>query len=157
VTEKTKIKLDHVISKFSDEYKALFQEITEHIISLGYTAKVNVKETYADFVKSKHGKTIMKIECGYDNPQIPRLSIRFDALPVCSGHFQEAIEHFIEGCPSCRKCNGRFGNKYVLSDGREVFPCRATIYMPFFNTDTLSEVKEALSIQDDFLIKHHSK
>ena len=150
MTEKTRIKLDSVISKFLDEYRDLYRELVEYVVSLGYSAKVNAKETYADFVKSKHGKTIMKIECGYENPAIPRLSIRFDALSVCSGNFQKAIERFIEGCPNCRKCNGRFGNRYLLSDGREVFPCRATIYMPSFG---LLEVKEALKLQDDFLMK----
>jgi len=157
MTEKTKIKLNNVISKFSKEYQGLFREIAEYIISLGYNPKVNAGETYADFIKSKHGKTIMKIEMGYDNPSIPRLSIRFDALPVCSGIFQEAIEHFIERCSRCRKCTGKLGNKYVLPDGREIFPCRAVIYMPFFNADNLSEVKDALKMQDDFLMTHCSK
>jgi hypothetical protein len=155
MAEKTKIKLDNVICKFSKENQELFRELTEYIVSLGYNPKVNARET--DFIKSKHGKTIMKIETGYGSSPVPRLNIRFDAMPVCIGIFQEAIEHFIERCSRCRKCTGKLGNKYVLPDGRETFPCRAVIYMPFFNADNLSEVKDALKMQDDFLMTHCSK
>ena len=157
MTEKTRIKLDNVISKFPAEYQESYRGITEYVISLGYNPKVNAGETYADFVKSKHGKIIMKIECGYEKPpasKIPRLNIRFDVLPTLFGMFEDAFLQFKKShCPKCGKCNGKFGLKYMLSNENEVYTCRSTIYIPSFNTDNISEIKEVLKAQDEHLIR----
>jgi len=160
MTEKQKVKVNNVIQKFPNEYNELFQEIVEYITSLGYIPKVNANETYADFIKNKHGRVIMKIECGYEKPpaiKIPRLNIRLDALPKCTGIFEEAVLHFKKTfCPKCGKCDGKYGLNYVLSNGGEIYTCRHTIHIPSFNTDTISEIKQALKIQDDYLLKNYS-
>ena len=156
MTEKSKIKLDNVISKFPDEYKELFKEIVEYVISLGYNPKVNINETYVDFVKSKHGKIIMKIECGYEKSpaiKIPRLNIRFDALPNLYGIFEEAVLYYKKvNCSRCGKCDGKHGLKYILSNKNEVYICRYTIYIPTFNITNILLIKEALKIQDHYLM-----
>ena len=160
MTEKTKIKLNNVISKFPNEYQELYRDITEHVISLGYNPKVNAGETYADFVKSKHGKIIMKIECGYEKPpllKIPRLNIRFDVLSILSGIFEDAFLQYKKShCPKCGKCDGKFGVKYILSSKNEVYTCRSTIYIPSFDACNLTEIKEVLKTQDEHLIKLYS-
>ena len=157
MTEKARIKLENVISKFPAEYQELYRNIAEYVISLGYSPKVNAGETYADFVKSKHGKIIMKIECGYEKPpalKIPRINIRFDVLPNLSGMFEDAVLQFKKShCPKCGKCNGTFGVKYTLSNEKEVYTCRSTIYMPSFDTNNLSEIKEVLKAQDEHLVR----
>jgi len=160
MTEKTRIKLENVISKFPSEYRESFRNIIEYVISLGYNPKVNAGETYADFVKNKHGKVIMKIENGYEKPpmpKLPRMNIRLDALPVLAGIFQEAILHFKEShCLKCGKCDGKYGLKYILLNGKEVYTCRHTIYIPSFNADNITIIKETLKLQDEYLIKHYS-
>ena len=113
MTEKTRHKLDNVISKFPDEYQPIYREIVDYTVSLGYTAKVNAKETYADFIKSKHGKIRVKIECGYEKPpasKIPRLNIRFDVLPRLFGMFEDASLQFKKShCHKCGKGNVNTG------------------------------------------------
>jgi len=157
MTQKTGIKLENVISKFPKEHQELFRDIAEYVISLGYNPKVNAKETYADFVKSKHGKIILKIECGYEKPpatKIPRLNIRFDVLPKLFGIFEDALLQFKKShCPKCGKCHGKFGLKYTLSNGNEVYTCRSTIYIPSFDTNNMPEIKEVLKAQDEHLIR----
>ena len=157
MTEKTKIKLDTLISKFPDEYRIFFREIAEHAISLGYNPRFNDKISYADFVKSKHGKTILKIS-PYPNCsllRLPALNMRFDGLPVCHGIFQEAAEFSAnaEHCIKCNKCGGSRKIKYTLSDGSEIFGCCQHIRdIPSYSIENLSEIKDALKTQDDYLM-----
>ena len=160
MTEKQKISLDTIISAVSDDYRDSFRQVAEYAISLGYNPKLNAKKTYADFIKSKHGKTLMKIDTDPKFP--PRLAIRFDALPVYSGIFLEAIEYRVDlleqmghkvRCWGCKKCDGTIGYKYKLSDGREGFLCgRGVIDIPSFAAEHISKIKDALKVQDDFLM-----
>ena len=153
MTDKTKIKLDNVIAKFPGEYQPIYREIIDYAVSLGYTAKINKNETYADFIKSKHGKIIMKIECGYKGSQIPRLNLRLDAMHPYEGIFKKALEHRISFCQHCNRCHGSIGIKYVFPNGETGYVCSATIYLPDFSANDIPAVKNALMIQDTFLIQ----
>ena len=159
MTEKQKTALETIISALPDYSQGAFREIAEYAMSLGYTPKLNKKNTYADFIKSKHKKTIMKIDAAY---QAPRLAVRFNALPVCTGIFQMAVEERLKICGSygsCKTCAGTFGDIYTLPNGKKVRICNAVIdvysavsSIPFFSAANIAEIKEALKLQDDFLM-----
>jgi hypothetical protein len=152
MTEKQKVSFEKIIGAIPVNSREAYREVAEYIMSLGYNPRLNGGETYADFIKSKHRKTIMKIETG----KTPRLAIRFDALPVCSGIFKEAVEkRKMSYCPKCKyKCNGNNGisKKYVLPDGRECYICNVVIDIPAFNAENVSKIKEVLKIQDEHLM-----
>lgn len=162
MTEKKLAKIDKLISAISKDDQKPFREVAEYVVTLGYNPKLNGKETYADFIKSKHGKTIMKIDIDPRFP--PRLAIRCDALPAWSGIFYKALEKrvdLLEGmghtvrCWGCGKCDGTIGYAYSLTDGREGFLCgRGVIDLPTFSSENVAEVKEALKVQDDFLMSN---
>jgi hypothetical protein len=154
MTEKQRISLEKIISALPENRQEAFREIAEYVMSLGYSPKMNPRGTYADFVKSKHKKTIMKIDTIGDTP---RLAIRFDAIPVCFGILQEAVEKRAKECGkynSCSKCDGsgEYLKKYTLPNGRECYICNAVIDIPAFNVENIPEIKEALRIQDEFLM-----
>ena len=158
MTEKQKTALETIISALPDYSQKAFREVAEYAISLGYTPKLNKKKTYADFIKSKHKKTIMKIDTAY---QAPRLAVKFNALPVCTGIFQKAVEERLKICgsyESCKKCGRTFGDLYTMPNGKEIRICNAVIDVysavsdiPFLSAVNIAEIKEALKLQDDFL------
>ena len=159
MTEKQKTSLETIIAALPDYSQQAFREIAEYVISLGYTPTLNKKKTYVDFVKSKHKKTIMKIDTTY---HAPRLAIRFNALPVCTDIFQKAVEGRLKICgsyDSCKKCDRTFGDIYVLPGGKKVRICNAVIDIysavadiPFLSAENITEIKEALKMQDEWLI-----
>jgi len=153
MTEKTRHKLDNVIAKFPDEYQPIYREIIDYAVSLGYTAKINKNETYADFIKSKHGKIIMKIECGYKGSQIPRINLRLDAMHPYEGILMKAMESRISFCRQCNKCHGSVGIKYSFPNGETGYICSATIYLPDFSANDVPAVKNVLMKQDIFLMQ----
>ncbi|MDR0324689.1 MAG: hypothetical protein LBI19_01165 [Oscillospiraceae bacterium] len=158
MTEKQKINLQKILFALPDDYREAYREVAEYAMSLGYNPKLNPGETYADFVKSKNRRTVMKIDT---NGQ-PRLAVRFDALPVCTGIFEEAVEHRRKPCITreynhCARCEGTWGSKYTLPDGKEYVICSTVIDIPAFSVsnisaDSISAVKEALKVQDDYLM-----
>ena len=165
MTEKQKSALHKIITALSSERRESFREVAEYAVSLGYMPKLNAKGTYADFIKSKHGRTILKIDI---NAVPPRLALRFDALRVYSGIFQEAVESrvnllerfewFTGNCHNCGKCDRTQGYSYELSDGRKGFFCGAgVIDMPFFGDEHIAEIKDALKTQDDYLMSLFAK
>lgn len=160
MTEKQKNSLNKIISALPDNCRELFREVAEYAVFLEYKPKLNAKETYADFIKSKHGRTILKIETAA-NP--PRLAMRFDALPVYSGIFREAIENrvnlleqfdwFKGSCHGCGKCDRTQGYTYELPDGRKGFFCGSgVIDLPSFSNENIAEIKNALKTQDNYFM-----
>ena len=165
MTEKQKYALNKIITALPDNCRETFREVAEYAVLLGYMPKLNAKETYADFIKSKHGRTILKIDI---NAAPPRLALRFDALRVYSGIFQEAVENrvnLLEGCSwftgnchNCGKCDRTQGYSYELSDGRKGFFCGSgVIDMPLFGDEHIAEIKNALKTQDDYLMSLFAK
>ena len=159
ITEKQKYALNQVITALPDKYREAFRGVAEYTVSLGYAPKLNAKGTYADFVKSKHGKTILKIDTAASPP---RLAIRFDTLLEYSGMFQEAVENRVDlleksdwfkgSCHGCGKCDGTQGYAYALNDGRKGFFCGSgVIDLPPFDDESISAIKDALKAEDDYL------
>ena len=149
--------METLISQFPDDYKDFFRNLIEYTISLGYNLRFNSKITSADFIKSKHGKTIMRIGAYGD---LPALCIRFDGLPVCSGIFQEAAIYSKEHgfCKQCNRCDGSKGIKYKLSDGSVIVgSCQSIRDIPTYIAEDFSLIKETLKIQDEYLIKLYAK
>jgi len=163
MTEKQQNAFNKIISALPDDCRELFREIAEYATSLGYYPKTNAKETYADFIKIKNRRTILKIDTA---SKPPRLAINFFALPEYPGIFYEAVSMRVDlleqmgytpRCWGCGKCDGTIGYVYALSDGRKGFLCgRGVIELPSFDVENVAEVKEALRIQDEFFMKHYS-
>ena len=166
MTEKQKNTLNETIIALPNEYQKEFREIAEYTISLGYMPVK--KGTYTDFVKSKVKRTILKIDF---NPKIPRLGMKFYAIPEYTGIFGEAIKNALEYYsklkyeikPYCTGCmqrrNGRCKEPqgYIISlpDGKQGFICGfGMITLPSFTEENVREIKEALKIQDEFFMKN---
>ena len=159
MTEKQEYALNKIISSMPDEYRESFLEVAEYAVSLGYKPKLNAKETYADFIKAKTKRPILKIDVDPKFP--PRLAIQFTPMPAYSGIFYDAIEEragLLEQmghkprCWGCGKCDGTEGHNYVLRDGRTGFLCgRGVITLPFLRAENVPEVKAALKNQDEYL------
>jgi len=159
MTEKHKYALNKIISSLPENLRETYKEIAEYAISLGYMPVIKGKnETYVDFVKSKIKRTILKIDI---NPNLlPRLAIKFYALDTYSGIFEKAIDERIlywkklgykTQCFGCGKCDGTHGYKITLPDGEKGFLCGfGVLSLPTLNVENISEVKEALRIQDEY-------
>jgi len=152
MTEKQKIKLEKLINTFPNDYKKFFWELTEYAVSLGYYPKLNASETIAEFGKSKHGKTIMRINTNGDS-QAPGIRMRFDGLSVCFGIFQGAAEDSNKECMNCNRCDRKKGIKYILPDGSEIIgACQEKRILPSYGIDNINELKEAIKEQDEYLM-----
>ena len=156
MTEKTRKKLEDLISKFPDEYKNFFREIFDYLVSLGYNPKFSANLGSAEFSKSKHGRSIMKVYPPYNPDGMPHLRLRFDGLPVCTGLFEEAVEIMRSNCERCNhydRCNGANAIKYTMSNGSEVLgSCQPIRDIPKYSVDELPLIKDALKIQDIYLM-----
>ena len=165
MTEKQNYAFNKIINAISGDNKSAFREVAEYAISLGYMPKLNANETYADFIKSKVKKMIMKIDTDFKYP--PRLAINFFAIPEYTGIFAEAIEFRVHllaqhghtaRCWGCKKCDGTRGYQYKFPDGREIFLCGAgAIDIPSFGAENVTLIKNALKIQDEFLMSEIKK
>ena len=162
MTEKQKIALNKVITDLPDECRESYLEIAECAVSLGYMPVIKgVREDYADFTKSKLKRTILKINT---NPDYRGIAIKFYALSSCGGVFREAIAErlaywnrlgYEARCFGCGKCDGTHGYACALPDGRQGFLCGfGVIPLPTFRSENVSEVKEALKLQDEFFMNH---
>jgi len=160
VTAKQKYAFDKIINAVSGDKYDAFREVAEYVISLGYMPKLNTGETYVDFIKSKVKRMIMKIDTDFKYP--PRLTINFFAIPEYTGIFAEAIEYRVgllaglghtARCWGCKKCDGTRGYKYEFPDGRKIFLCGVgAIDIPSFDTENVTQIKDALKIQDEFFM-----
>ena len=161
MTEKQKNALENVISALPDDCRESYLEVAEYAISLGYMPVLKgSRQDYADFTKSKIKRTILKINT---NPDFRWLAIKFYALPTYTGIFQEAVDArlaywnklgYEAHCFGCGKCDGTHGYKCNLPDGKQGFLCGfGMIPLPTFCSENISEVKEALKVQDEFYMK----
>ncbi len=162
MTEKQKYALDKVIAALPENLQGMYREIAEYAIVLGYMPTIKgPRESYADFVKNKVRKTILKIDTDPKFP--PRLAVRFFALPTYSAFFQAAIEErvlpLLSGgyearCYGCGKCDGTHGYTFTLPDGKKAFWCgRDVVPLPPFSAENVPEIKAALQVQDEFFMK----
>jgi hypothetical protein len=168
MTIKQKDALERIISALPNDCQSSFREVAEHAISLGYMPVTRgANATYADFVKSKIKRTILKIDL---NTNPPRLGMKFYAIPEYFGIFGAAIEERVTyysklnyeitaHCTGCMhsesgKCKGAQGYTFKFSDGRQGFLCGfCVISLPSFSAENVAEVKQALTLQDDYFIK----
>lgn len=166
MTQKQNDALNKIIAALPDDCQENFREIAEYAISLGYmpTVKGSSKD-YADFSNSKLKRTILKIKA--PAPKFPAyLEIKFYALPAFSAYFKKAIEDRILTwnrlkyefrCFGCGKCNGTEGYAVTLPDGKKGFLCGfGLLPLPPLSVENMTEVKEALRLQDDFFKKQAS-
>ena len=168
MTEKQKATLNKIIDALPNDCREAFREVAEYAVSLGYTPVLkSAKKNYADFSKSKIGRTILKIDIA---PTPPRLAMKFYALPEYTGIFKETIEESVReharlkyeikphctGCMQRRngRCNEPQGYNITLPDGKQGFICGFGIMsLPSFSAENILEVIAALKVQDDFFIK----
>lgn len=161
MTEKQQNALNVTLSALPDDCRKSYQEIAEYAISLGYIPVLKgSRKDYADFVNSKLKRTILKINT---NPNSRWLAVKFYAIPTYSGVFKDAIDErlaywsklgYKAKCFGCGKCDGTHGYKITLPDGKQGFLCGfGVIPLLTFSAENMSEVKEALKIQDEFFIK----
>ena len=161
MTEKQKHALSKVMDALPDDCRGVFREIAEYAISLGYMpALKGARGTYLDFMKSKVKRMILKIDTDPKFP--PRLAIKFFAIPAYTGIFLESIVKRLDvlaqygvptGCYGCGRCDRTWGYTYALPDGRQGFLCGgAVIDLPSLGAEHVSEVKNALKMQDDFFV-----
>ena len=160
MTEKQKDALSKIIAAVPDDYQAIFKEVADYAISLGYMPTLKgAKKDYADFIKSKVKRTIMKIDTA---PTLPRLAIKFYALPEYAGIFKDAIDERVAiwqklgyeaKCFGCGKCDGTHGFTVTFDDGKQGFLCGGGVFdLPSFGAENVSEVKAALKAQDVFFM-----
>ncbi len=165
MTEKQSRALEKIISALPENCRHSYLEVAEYAISLGYMPVLKgVRGDYADFTKGKVKKTILKINA---NPDCPWLAIKFYALPVYYGIFQDAIDERIcywnklgyqVHCFGCGKCDGTHGYSVRLPDGRQGFLCGfGVVPLPTFSAENISQVKEALKLQDEFYMNQASE
>jgi len=161
MTVKQEYALNKVLTALPNDCRDTFREIAEYAVSLGYMPKIMGKrENYADFSKAKLKRTILKINT---NPKFPFLSMKFYALPAYSGIFQKAIDErlltwnrlgYEARCFGCGKCSGTEGYIFTFPDGKQGFLCGfGVLPLPSFCDENISEVKEALRVQDEFFTK----
>lgn len=165
MTDKQKYALEKLATVLPDSIRALFLEIAEYAISLGYLPKImGARETYVDFIKPKVGRSILKIDT--DPNFVPRMAIRFYALGTYPALLHQAVvnravqlrDKYDPRCSGCGRCDGTHGYSFTFPDGQEGFWCgRDIITLPAFSAKDLPEIKNALKAQDDFHLAHFSK
>lgn len=169
MNEKSKQLLQNFIAELPLDYQAMFQELAEYAISLGYTPKkTKSKDFVLDFSKSKVKRTIMKLEV-HDNAiksNAPGLRLKFFANQEYSDIFQRGIQKVIEefngrytGCYGCGKCKGKLeGYTYIYPDGKKVFRCGGElIAIHNFGTQDVTEIKSLIKLQDEFFMEKLAK
>lgn len=168
MNDKQKSVLDELFLHMNDmNYKAIFLELAEYAISLGYNPVRNkTSDITIDFRKNKIKKTIMKMEAkeqkhdgfNYGERDIPGLRLRFFAVADYSDIFKRGIQRVIEdfngrytGCYGCGRCDGMDGYTFVYPDGRQVYRCASELISIFdFEEKDILEIKQLLKSQADY-------
>lgn len=161
--------LDELFSKIDNNYSAMFQELAEYAINLGYNPIRNkTHDVTIDFRKNKIKKSIMKMEVSeqkhdgyaYCERNIPGLRLRFFAAKDYSDIFQRGIQRVIEGfdgkytgCYGCGRCDGSEGYTYIYPNGKQVFRCGSELISIFdFDEKNMPEIKTMLKTQADYYV-----
>jgi hypothetical protein len=150
--------LDAVLAALPNDCREGYRELAEYAVSLGYMPSLKgVRKDYADFTKSRTKRTILKINT---DPKFRGVAMKFFALPAYTGIFADAIAERLRywgklgyeaRCFGCGHCDGKQGYGCALPDGRAGFLCGwGVVPLPGFGAAHLSEVKEALRIQDEY-------
>jgi hypothetical protein len=165
MTQKQEEALNKIISALPDNCRESYREVAEYAVSLGYMPSLKgTSGNYLDFTKSRVKRTILKIQT---NPQFPYFEMKFYAIPAYSAFFQRAVDErlltwsrlkYEVRCFGCGKCDGTEGYKVTLIDGKQGFLCGfGLLPLPSFNAESVTEVKEALRVQDAFFMKQISE
>lgn len=167
MNEKQKMVMEELFDSMGDSHRAIFEELTEYAISLGYNPVRNkTHDVTIDFRNNCLKKTIMKMEaqeqrhdgCRYGERKYPGLRLRFYASNDYSELFRHGIRRVIEefdgkyaGCYGCGRCDGTEGYTYVYPDGRQVYRCGSELISVFnFTEQDLPEIKKLLRHQAEY-------
>lgn len=160
--------IEDFLSHIDQNYHALFLELADYAISLGYTPIRNKTQDFSiDFRKNKTRKTILKMEekeqkhdgYRYGERNVPGLRLKFYASKEYSDTFRKGIQRVIEdfdgkytGCYGCGRCKGEpQGYIYEYQDGRRVFRCGSELVSVFnFTPDHIQEMEKLLKEQDQY-------
>ena len=166
MTNKQADAFDKVFSVLPDDCRESYREVAEYAISLGYMPAIKgVRKDYLDFSNSKLKRTILKIQAA--TPKYPPyIALKFYAVSKYSSYFQKAVDDRLSTwnrlkyearCFGCGKCDGTEGYGVTLLDGKQGFLCGfGLLPLPSLSIDNISEVKEALRLQDEFFRKRTS-
>jgi hypothetical protein len=165
MTKKQTDALESILSALPDDFKKNFREIAEHAIYLGYMPAIKgVRKDYLDFSNSKLKRTILKIKTDPKFP--PYLELKFYAIPAYSSYFQKAIDNRLSTwkrlnyearCFGCGRCDGMEGYSVILPDDKKGFLCGfGLLPLPPLESENVSEVKDAINLQDEFFRKQAS-
>lgn len=160
--------MDEFLEHVDRKYHAMFTELAEFAISLGYRPVRNkTKDISIDFRNNKSRKTIMKMEekeqkhkgYQYGERKLPGLRFKFFASKDYSEIFTQGIQEVIEefdgkyvGCYGCGRCkNEPEGYTFIYPDGRKVFRCGSELISVFdFAEEHLAEIKRLMEKQANY-------
>jgi len=171
MNEKQKALMDDFLGHIDPEYHALFSDLANYLVDLGYTPHKNKTHDFTiDFRNARTPKTLLKMEekeqkhdgyrCGQRG--IPGLRLKFYASTAYSAIFQKGIQKVIEefdgrytGCYGCGDCGAQLqGYTYRYPDGTTVFRCGRELISIFnFSDQDLPEIKALLKTQADYFAK----
>jgi hypothetical protein len=160
--------INGLLERIPAEYRPLFNELAEFVISLGYLPKRSPTKDFAvDFSNRKAKRTILKLEekeqkhgdYKYGERGVPGIRMKFFASQQYSEIFRTGVKNVIEefggkytGCYGCEKCGPTLqGYSYQYPDGRQVFRCGLELISIFgFSAASLDEMKALLKQQAEY-------
>lgn len=171
--EKIKDIINTCIAKIDDNEQAVYREIAEYAVELGYTPKP-IKNVHGltdaiVFTKNKIGKRICKISPPTPNPSKGKelykegktiLALSFFRTPTYSELFHRGVKEEIEslhgnytGCYGCEICTTGYTYTYIDGQTRVVCGNYKLIELPPISADHVGEIKAMMKAQDDYWLK----
>lgn len=154
--EKSILLIEALIDTVPEQEKAMYREIAEFALSLGYKPqKVNKEGFTLDFINNTKRKKILKL--AKDD-----IRLKFYASDNYSQKFQDGIKKVIEafggkytGCYGCGRCdNGIQGYDYQYPDGKVIFRCGSElIAVKGITAEDIPEIKRLMKTQDAYFKK----
>jgi hypothetical protein len=157
--EKSISLIEALIDTVPEQEKAMYREIAEFALRLGYKPqKVNKEGFTLDFINNTTRKKILKL--AKDD-----IRLKFYANDNYSQKFQDGIKKVIEdfggkytGCYGCGRCdNGIQGYDYQYPNGKVVFRCGSELIgVKGITVEDIPEIKQLMKTQDAYIKKKSS-
>jgi len=151
--------LDDFYEKLSEEEKAMYTEIADTALRLGYKpVRAKTQSMNYVFSSSRTRKHLLKFSFEQDRLVV---KMKFYAAGSYSPLFHEAVKAVVEefdykytGCYHCGKCADELeGYQYVYPDGRRYFRCGSElISLPAITPEDVPEIRELLERQHLFYL-----
>ena len=172
MTDIQRKKVTDLINILPDSDKAIFQEIAEYAIGLGYfptKSKMPFEPViFTKIIKKLGNCRLCKISppnSETNNAQKTGFALSFYATVDYSNVFHEGVRLLCEsrksrrthignnnGCNDCNKCTGYF---YRYANGKMIGCCHdMLIEIPFINMEHIDEIKQMMKTQHEFWTKH---